>query len=370
MSIRVLNCLCAAVAATACHGETPRTLHAAFADDFEIGVAIGRHWLADPKETQRRKLASRQFNTATPENQLKWERVHPQPGRYDFSHADRFLAFCDENRLSAVGHTLCWHSQTPDWVFRDESGEPLGREALLERLRAHINTVMGHCRGRLKGWDVVNEALNDDGTLRDTPWRRAIGDDYVEHAFRFAAEADPQAELYYNDYSLAIPAKRAGAVRLLERLKAAGCRVDGVGMQGHWALDWPDEKEIEVSISAFSRVVEKINISELDVNVLPWPGDDYSADVSRVLEQRPELDPYRDGLPAEIDKRLAQRYERLFRVFLRHREVIDRITFWGVDDGHSWHNGWPIPGRTAHSLLFDRSQAPKTAFHAVLATKP
>lgn len=351
-------------------GEPPRTLQSAFADDFDVGVAIGRQWLADPGATKARQLASTQFNTATPENQLKWERVHPRPGLFDFTHADRFLAFCEGHGLSVVGHTLCWHSQAPDWVFHDESGKPLEREELLARMRTHIYTVAGHCRGRLKGWDVVNEALNDDGTLRDSPWRRGIGDDYLEHAFRFAAEADPGAELYYNDYSLHMPAKRAGVLRLVKRLKAAGCRVDGVGMQGHWSLGWPDEREIEASIEAYSAAVDKVMISELDVNILPWPGDDHSAEVSRILEQRPELDPYTQGLPDRVQEELAKRYVRLFKIFLRHRDAIDRVTFWGIDDGRSWHNGWPIPGRTAHSLLFDRSQQPKPAYHAVLATKP
>ncbi len=350
--------------------ETPPSLRAAFAGCFDLGVAIGGDTLSDPEAVEARRLAAAQFNSATPENQLKWERVHPEPGRYDFTEADRLLAFCEEHGLAVVGHTLCWHSQTPDWVFQDKAGHPLGREALLARLRTHINTVAGHCRGRLKGWDVVNEALNDDGTLRDTPWRRGIGDDYLEHAFRFAAEADPEAELYYNDYSLHMPEKRAGVLRLVHRLRAAGCRVDGVGMQGHWSLEWPNESDIEASIEAYAEAVVKVMISELDVNVLPWPGDDHSAEVSRILEQRPELDPFKEGLPPTKHRELAERYARIFRVFLRQRNAIDRVTFWGIDDGRSWHNGWPIPGRTAHSLLFDRSQQPKPAFSAVLSSRP
>ncbi|CAN0348173.1 unnamed protein product, partial [Ectocarpus sp. 4 AP-2014] len=215
----------------------------------------------------------------------------------------------------------------------------------------------------------VNEAFNDDGTLRDSPWRRIIGDDYLEHAFKYATAADPNAKLYYNDYSLHLADKRDGVVALIARLKAAGCRVDGIGMQGHFGLDFPTEAEVDASIQSFAAVAGKVMISEMDINVLPWPEDQQAgADVGRRSATSQRLDPYVDGLPPDMQRHLAERYATFFRIFVRHRDAIDRVTFWGVDDGRSWHNGWPIPGRTAHSLLFDRALSPKPALEAVLKT--
>lgn len=345
------------------------TLKDAFAGAFRVGVAVGDGTLTGDDEAARSLIAA-QFNSMTPENVLKWQTVHPEPGRFDFAPGDRFVAFGEERGMFLVGHTLVWHQQTPDGVFETPSGNPVTREALLQRMEDHIKTVVGHYRGRLRAWDVVNEALEDDGAMRDTPWRKIIGDDYLEHAFRFAHEADPDAALYYNDYNLHLEAKRKGAVRLVRKLKRAGCRVDGVGMQGHWNLHTPKLREIDASIRAFAKAAGNVMITELDVNVLPWPGAEVDADVARRAIASPEFDPYTKGLPDDKQAELAERYAAFFRLLVRHQERIDRVTFWALDDGRSWHNYWPIHGRTAHSMLFDRSLAPKPAFEAVLRTAP
>lgn len=344
-------------------------MQGAFESDFRVGVAIGTATLLDAEQDALALMAD-QFNSATPENLLKWERVHPKRGRYDFAAADRFVDFGQRHSMFLVGHTLVWHSQTPDWVFQDRHGKPLDRAGLLERMRDHIATVVGRYRGRIAAWDVVNEALNNDGSLRDSPWRRIIGDDYLEHAFRFAAEADPAAKLYYNDYGMNLPAKRRGAVRMVERLKLAGCRVDGIGMQGHWGLDYPSEREIEDSIQAFAAAAGNVMITELDVNVLPRPKNIWggTAEVSLTAANSKRLDPYTLGLPGGVSREQAERYAMYFRIFRKHRRVIDRVTFWGLDDGRHWHNNWPVRGRTAHSTLFDRSLRPKPAFDAVIET--
>ena len=338
----------------------------AFASEFRVGVAIGDDPLLNSRQGYL-TLAARQFNTATPENQLKWESVQPRSGEFDFGPGDRFVEFCEQNEFFVVGHVLVWHSQTPDWVFQDDQGNPLDRDALLARMRDHITEVVGHYRGRIHAWDVVNEALNDDGTLRDTPWLRIIGEDYLAHAFRFAQEADPEAELYYNDYNMFAAPKRKGAVRIVRGLQRAGCRIDGIGMQGHWGLAYPSAEEADASIKAYSRLGVKVMITELDVNVLPSPDWSQGADVASRTGYSEEMDPYRDGLPPEVQQSLAERYAELFRLFTRHSKKIDRVTFWGLDDGSSWRNNWPIPGRTAHPLLFDRQFLPKQAFHAVIA---
>jgi endo-1,4-beta-xylanase len=345
--------------------STTPSLKEEFASRFRIGVALGDEVLKQ-SGSDALQLVIKQFNSATPENQLKWEKVHPEANRYDFEPSGRFVAFGEEHGFFLVGHTLVWHSQTPEWVFQQSDGTPMNREQLLERMEKHISKVVGRYRGRIHAWDVVNEALNDDGTMRDTPWRRIIGNDYLEHAFRFAKQADPEAELYYNDYSMHLATKRKGAVRLVKKLKRAGCRVDGIGMQGHWGMDYPSESEAEKSINAFASTGAKVMITEMDINVLPRPGNQVDADVSRKAEISPELDPYKDGLPDEVQQALTDRYAMLFGIFQRRHAVIDRVTFWGIDDGNSWHNYWPIHGRTAHSLLFDRSLKPKPAFDAVV----
>jgi endo-1,4-beta-xylanase len=340
-------------------------LHEVFAGSFLIGAALSENQIAGV-DAMARALAERHFNSATPENVMKWERIHPQPGRYDFGPADRFVEFGERHGMFLVGHTLVWHSQVPEWVFQDGSGNPATREVLLERMRDHIHTVVGRYRGRVHAWDVVNEALNEDGTLRQSPWLQIIGEDYLAHAFRFAHEADPEAELYYNDYSLENAPKRNGAVALVRRLQEQGVPIHGIGSQLHAWPDWPSLEQLDSTIVAFAGLGIPIMITELDINVLPPAFQYQGADVGMQAELRDALDPYRDGFPEERQQQLAERYAELFRVFLNHREVIPRVTFWGVHDGQSWLNNWPVRGRTNYPLLFDRQGQPKPAFHAVV----
>jgi len=294
--------------------------------------------------------------------------VHPEPDKYDFAASDRFVEFGEKHGMFIVGHTLVWHNQTPSWVFQDEKGNAVNRETLLLRMREHIFTVVGRYKGRIKGWDVVNEALNQDGTMRQSPWMKIIGEDYLEHAFRFAHEADPGAQLYYNDYDLELPAKRAGGVDLIKKLKASGVPISGVGLQNHSLLDWPTPADVDATITAFSSLGVKIHITELDVDVLPRttkPGADYAVDVPVT----PQLNPYVTRFPDLMQMMLAVTYAELFHVFLKHRDAIERVTFWGVTDGDSWLNNWPMKGRTNHPLLFDRDGKAKTAFRLIIKTR-
>ena len=265
-----------------------------------------------------------------------------------------------------VGHTLVWHSQTPRWVFQDASGQPVSRDTLIARMREHIQTVVGRYRGRVRGWDVVNEALNEDGTLRHSPWFNIIGEDYIAMAFRFAHEADPAAELYYNDYSLENAAKRQGAVALVRRLRAEGVPITGIGSQDHVQMDWPTPAQVDSTLTAFGQLGVKVMITELDVDVLPRATQQRGADVSLNVAARSDLNPYVAGLPDSVQQALARRYADLFAVYLRHKDVVERVTFWGVTDGDSWKNNWPVRGRTNHPLLFDREGRPKPAFDAVI----
>ena len=353
----------AGVLATGC-ARPPRTLRAAFAGAFLVGAALNAEQFSG-RDTLGAALVTAQFNAITPENALKWESLHPRPGTYDFTAADQYVAFGERNRMFIVGHTLIWHKKTPRWVFQDSSGQPVSRDTLLERLRDHIQTVVGRFRGRIRGWDVVNEALNEDGTLRPTPWLTIIGADYLAQAFRFAHQADPDAELYYNDYALENAPKRRGALDLVRRLRAEGVPVTGVGLQGHNRMDWPTPAQQDTTIAAFAALGVRVMITELDIDVLPRR-DRPAADSGLPAVAPSDLNPYRDALPDSVQRALAQRYAELFAVYLRHAHDISRVTFWGVADGDSWLNNWPVRGRTSYPLLFDRQRRPKPAFDAVL----
>ncbi len=346
-------------------GQT--VLKDAYENHFLIGAAVNRAQIYEEDKVGA-AIVKKQFNTISPENILKWAAVHPEPLVYDFEAADRYVAFGEKNKMFVVGHTLVWHNQTPEWVFKDKQGKLVSRDELLKRLREHIFAVVGRYKGRIQGWDVVNEAIDEDGSLRPTMWLKIIGEDYIAKAFRYAHEADPKAELYYNDYSLEIEAKRRGAITLLKKLLAEKIPVKAVGLQNHDSLKFPTLDQENETIAQFADLGLKVNITELDVSVLPDPENFSGAEVTQNFKLSEELNPYKNGLPADVQKQLADRYAALFGVFLKHRAAIARITFWNVTDGDSWLNDFPVRGRTNYPLLFDRQGKSKSAFDAVIQT--
>ena len=360
VSIAFLIAICGAAAAHA-----PASLKEAFKGDFVVGAAMNEAQIFGDDQRGDALIES-QFNSISPENVLKWESIHPQPGKYNFDLADQYIAFGQKHHMFIVGHNLVWHNQVPAWVFHDDKGNQLDRDALLARMKDHISTVVGRYKGKIQSWDVVNEALNEDGTLRQSLWYKIIGPDYIEKAFQYAHEADPQAQLFYNDYNLENEPKRSGAIALVRKLQAAGIPIAGVGLQGHDHMDWPAADQEDATISAFASLGVKVAISELDIDVLPSASGQHTADVSLRIEQNTALNPYVNGLPNSIQQQLAKRYADLFRVFLKHRDTVERVTFWGVTDEDSWLNDWPVKGRTSYPLLFERNGQPKPAYDAVL----
>ncbi len=346
--------------------KTP-VLKDVFAKDFLIGAALNDD-VMNGKDPRAAVIVRRQFNTITPENIMKWMHIHPEPSRYNFRATDRFVKFGQKNKMFIVGHTLVWHWQTPKWVFEDKNGNDVDRETLLKRMKRHIFAVVGRYKGRVNGWDVVNEAIDDNGRLRRTKWMKIIGEDFIAKAFEYAHQADPNAELYYNDFTLDEPAKRKACIRLVKDLKAKGLRIDGVGLQGHWALDYPKLEDVEAFINAMTALGVKVMITEMDVDVLPKAMHHRGADLSKMAKQRKELDPYVAGLPDAMQKKLADRYTEFFTLFVKHADKINRVTFWGVYDKTSWLNKFPVRGRTNHPLLFGRDYKPKPAFFAVIKT--
>jgi endo-1,4-beta-xylanase len=340
-----------------------------FRDDFLIGAALSADQI-NGRDPDAMTLVQKHCNSITPENVLKWEEVHPERDRYNFDTPDRYVALGEANRMHIIGHTLVWHYQTPDWVFQDASGKTPSREALLDRMKDHIFTVMSRYRGRIHGWDVVNEAVMADGSFRKSGWFNVIGEEYVLKAFEFAREADPDAELYYNEYDYEYRPKLDAVIRLVRSLQAKGARVDGVGIQGHWFLDFPRIDELEAYVLALADLKVKLMITELDVGVVPFCHLDASVTdlASYDEETRKKLDPYPSGLTDAVLKIHAKRYADLFSLFRKHRDRFSRITFWGVHDSQSWRSYLPIRGRTEYPLLFDRQCRPKPALDAVLQT--
>ncbi|MBO9593974.1 MAG: endo-1,4-beta-xylanase [Niabella sp.] len=329
--------------------------------DFLIGAAISWRQVEE-KDPVARELVPRQFNTVTPENLMKEMELTSAWGTYDFSRADRFVDFAKANHLQVNGHTLVWHSQMPDFARRIQSAD-----SFRTFFTDHIRKVAGHYSGKVQSWDVVNEALNEDGTLRSSPFLNKLGANYIVDAFKLTQEVAPNTALYYNDYNNEQPKKRAGCMALIKKIQQAGVRIDGVGIQGHWHVGKLPFKDIEESILQYAALGIKVAITELDIEVLPR--NFTGADVSRRMNVGAGSDPYANGLPETVQKQLADDYGQLFALLLRHKDKISRVTFWGVHDGQSWLNNWPIAGRTSYPLLFDRKGNPKSAFYSVIKAK-
>lgn len=332
---------------------------------FLIGSSLNHHQSAGRDERATR-IVDRHFNVVVAENIMKPGPLEPREGEFDFRAADELVAYTRQHGLALTGHCLIWHSQIPDWFFRDGEG-PASRELLTERIRRHVTAVVTHFKGKVKGWDVVNEAIEWDGSYRRSPFYNILGEDFIEIAFRAAHEADPDVELYYNDYSMDIPAKRQAVCRMVRRLKERGVRIDGVGMQSHVGLVYPRLNDYEASIDSFAACGVKVMITELDVNVLPNPDQFGGAAIDQSYEYRQKWNPYTEGLPAEVEKQLEERWLSLFEVYNRHRYQISRVNLWGIADHHSWLNGWPIPGRTNYPLLFDREYREKPVVKKIIA---
>jgi endo-1,4-beta-xylanase len=365
-AIRLLTLLgVVSIYTVACAQSKTATLKDAFADKFYIGTALNLEQVGG-FDTASVRIVKTHFNAIVAENCMKSGLLQPKEGEFDFRNADRFVAFGEAGNMFITGHTLIWHSQTPRWFFKDSVGNDVSRDVLIERMRNHIHTVVGRYKGRVKGWDVVNEVIDDkDGSLRNSKFLQIIGEDYIKLAFQFAHEADPEAELYYNDYSLYNPKKRAGAVEMVRKLIEQGVKIDAVGEQCHVGLTEPSLDEYERTITDFSALGVKVMITEMDVTVLPM---DWSlgADVSALVEYKEKSDLYVNGLPDSVSNEFNQRYLDFFKLFLKHSDVITRVTLWGVTGGQSWKNGWPIRGRTDYPLLFDRQYKAKPVVNDII----
>ena len=295
-------------------------------------------------------LVVQHFSSITCDNAMKPLHVHPQEDVWAFEKADWLVAFARRNHLAMRGHTLVWHQTTPDWFFTD--GDTVASPALLkERMKNHISTLLARYRNDVFCWDVVNEGIDvkQDNGLRRSRWYNILGEEYLDLAFRFAREAAPGADLYYNDYNLCDSAKRDAAYRIIRRMQQRGVPIDGIGFQAHWKIGHPTEDEIRAAFDKFISLGLKIQITELDVSLYD---DDKEA-------EKP--------FTPELEARQAAYYKMCFRLFEEYKDHIDCVAFWGVADNHTWLNNFPVEGRKNHPLLFDENHHPKQAYYEVIA---
>lgn len=338
-----------------------------FENDFLVGTAVSDRIFAQ-NDLNMKALIAREFNVLTPENGLKWEPVHPSEDKWDFGAGDRLVDFAQQNNMKVQGHVLVWHSQVPRDLFLDNSGKQISKEVLAKRMEKHIQTLVDRYKGKIDSWDVVNESITPEDGFRKSKWLEIMGPEFMERAFHLAHEADPNCQLLYNDYGMDNAKRRDFVVDLVNRYQRKGVPIHGIGMQGHFNLEDPGISAIEASIEAFAATGLRVHFTEVDVDVLPYDWA-RSAEVSTNAAYRESLNPYKDGLPKEINDKLTKRYEDLFKLFLKHSDKIDRVTFWGPSDDHSWKNNFPMRGRTNYPLLFDREHKRKEAYYAITGLK-
>jgi endo-1,4-beta-xylanase len=342
-----------------------KTLKVALKDKFLIGVAMDSSQIVE-KDSLGIAIINKHFNSIVAENCMKSEVIQPEEGKFDFSLADKFVEFGVKNRMFIIGHCLIWHSQAPKWFFVDKNGKDASKEVLIQRMKTHIQTLVGRYKGKVRGWDVVNESFEDDGSWRKSKFYQIIGEDYIKLAFQFAHEADSTAELYYNDFSMAKEGRRDAVLKMVQNLQKQGIRIDGIGMQGHITMDFPTIEDEEKSIIAFGNLGVKVMITELDLTAIPFPLENVTADVAAKSEYHEKYDPYANGLPDSAAQAIHDRYLDFFKLFIKHRDIISRVTSWGVNDAQSWRNYWPIQGRTDFPLLFDRNYKEKQIVYSII----
>ncbi|MFC3364830.1 endo-1,4-beta-xylanase [Pedobacter fastidiosus] len=323
---------------------------------FPIGVAVGLKNLSGDEA----QLIKKQFNSITAENAMKMGSLQPKEGQFYWKDADSIVNFAVKNGIKIRGHNLCWHEQTPDWIFTGKDGKEVSKTVLLQRLKDHITAVVSRYKGKIYAWDVVNEAIDDDPNqfMRKSKWYQICGDEFIVKAFEYAHEADPNAKLYYNDYNTERPEKRERIYKFLKSLKDRGVPIDGIGLQAHWSLQEPTENELRTAIERYSSLGLKIQFTEVDMSIYPWEKDK--------RDRKPNES---DQFTTELAQKQATQYAMVFRVFREYKSVITNVTFWNISDKHTWLDEYPVMGRKNYPLLFDVNLQPKKAYWEVINFK-
>jgi endo-1,4-beta-xylanase len=319
-----------------------------YKDFFPVGVAVSPTSLTGSQSA----LILKHFASLTAENVMKPALIHPEENRYYWSNADLISDYAMANGMKMRGHTLLWHKQTATWMFKDSSGNTVSKEVLLARLKDHIYQVVTRYKGKVYAWDVVNEVIDDDDSkfYRETDWFKICGQEYISKAFRWAHEADPDALLFYNDYNTEFAGKRDKVYRLLKQLIDAGVPVHGIGLQGHWNIVNPSEKDLRDALEKYSSLGLKVQVTELDVSVY----------------RSSETDPADNTFTKERELKQIEKYKMIFRVLRDYKSVVTGVTFWNVSDRYSWLDNFPVKGRKNYPLLFDQNLKTKKAYWEVV----
>ncbi len=321
---------------------------------FAMGVAVSPRAL----KTDEAQLILQEFGSLTAENAMKMGPIHPKENEYFWNGADAIVEFAQQNKMQLRGHTLCWHNQTPAWMFVDAKGDTVSKSVLLERLKDHITTVVSRYKEKIYAWDVVNEAISDkpDEYLRNSAWLKIIGEEYIARAFQYAHEADPDALLFYNDYNEISAVKRKKIIQLVNSLKATGIPIHGIGLQGHWAVNEPSASQLESTIAEFATTGLQLQITELDISV--YPKEHQARD--RKAED------YDTEFSIEKEQQQIAVYKMCFELFRKHKDVISSVTFWNISDRTSWLDNFPVRGRKDYPLLFDKELKPKGVYSEIV----
>lgn len=326
-----------------------------FKEYFTIGVAVSPQSL----KTDEAGLIIQEFNSMTAENAMKMGPIHPYEKAYNWAGGDSIAAFAKRNSMKLRGHTLCWHNQTPRWLFTDSAtGIQVTKEVLLQRLKDHITTVVSRYKGTIYAWDVVNEAISDnkDEYFRPSLFYQICGEEFIAKAFQWAHEADPNALLFYNDYNEINSVKREKIIRMVKDLKAKGVPIHGVGLQGHWAINEPSRVQLEQTLKDFSELGLPLHITELDISVYP---KEHNA------RERKAQD-YDTVFTAEKELKQIEVYSYCFELFKKYKKNISSVTFWNISDRRSWLDNFPVRGRKDYPLLFDAQLKPKKAYWEIV----
>jgi len=301
------------------------------------------------------------FNSITAENAMKMGPIHPKENEYNWKDADSIYAFAKKHNIKMRGHTLCWHSQAPAWMFKNEKGDTVTKEVLLQRLKDHITTVVNRYKDHIYGWDVVNEVIDDRDSVfyRNSAWYKICGEDFIFKAFEYAHAADPKAILFYNDYNTENPKKREKIYQMVKKMKDSGIPIHAMGLQGHWSINNPPQEELEKSIQMFSSLGLQVQVTELDVSV-------YTGRQGGQLIQGQQRDTSSKFTP-EMEQLQRDKYKMMFEVFRKYRDKITGVTFWNLSDRSSWLDG---RGRKNYPLLFDTNRQPKKAYYDVVNFTP
>ncbi|PIB34716.1 1,4-beta-xylanase [Reichenbachiella sp. 5M10] len=324
-----------------------------YKDYFPIGVAVSPSAL----QGVQAQLIKDNFVSMTPENVMKSGPIHPQEEVYNWAPADKVAAFAKENQMKLRGHALLWHNQAPDWLFVDSLGNDVSKEILYQRLERHITDVVTRYKDVIYAWDVVNEAISDESGqfYRDSKWYQICGEEFIAKAFEYARAADPNVQLFYNDYEVINPVKREKIYQMVKGLQDAGVPIDGVGIQGHWSVYEPSESTLRATIDRFTGMGLQVQITELDVSIYP-----------KEHAPRDKNEDDDDTFTDELKQKQIDQYDMIFRVFRENKEKLSSVTFWNVSDQYSWLDFFPVNGRKDYPLLFDEDNQPKEAYWKVV----